>query len=170
MLECEQSKLKNASGRRLTQGLFYEFGNPDAPYTLKDSDFVAANGNTYRSMYDVYMSSTDEYEAAIRSVGSMGHWRMLTSQKWFMEGTSEVPSFEGLTRWRLDMAARDRSLAKQQLMQEAQNGSVTAQKELYQSSGKQLKSPEKTSKKGSQGLSDGNKVRSLVKRFESGGL
>lgn len=165
-LECDPKCLRNSTGRRLTQGLFYEFNNPNAPYTLRNQDFTSAKGVTYRSMYNVYMTSTDEYEAALRIVGSLGHWRMLTGLKWFTNGDESLSTeFEGLNQWRQDMAARDRCLAKQQLMEEAKNGSVTAQKEIFQSSGKVVKSSDSASKKRSQTPSGSSKVEALAKRF-----
>lgn len=112
-----------------TQGLFYEFGNTDAVYTLKGED-VTKGDKTYISLPKVYMESSDEYEAAMRLVGSMQHWRKLCSQAWFLDGI-DVHSFEGVKQLREDMVARDKSIAKQQLMAAAHEGNVTAMKTIY---------------------------------------
>lgn len=125
-----------------TQGLFYEFGNPDAAYTLKGED-VTKGDKTYVSLYRVYMSSVDEYEAGMRLVGSMQHWRKLCSQAWFHDGM-DVHSWEGIKQAREDMAARDKSLAKAQLAAAATQGNVTAMKTLYgESPAKQSGRPKK---------------------------
>lgn len=75
---------------QFTQALFVEF-NPDAPYTLRTRD-RERDGRKVISAYQVYMQSVDEYDAAMRLVGSLEHWRKLCSLKWFME---EVPDKGG---------------------------------------------------------------------------
>jgi hypothetical protein len=147
--------------------LFYEFNNPNAPYTLRDHDFISKKGKKYKSAYVVYMTSADEYEAAMRLVGSMGHWRMLCGLKWFMEGLEHGSGrLAGLNQWRLDMAARDQSIAKKQLMEEAKNGSVTAQKEIYQTASKSLKASDKSPQKKKHSSSETNRVQALADRFK----
>lgn len=121
--------LRGGNNIMFTQGLFYEFGNPDAVYTLKGED-VTKGDRTYTSLPKVYMESSDEYEAAMRLVGSMQHWRKLCSQAWFLNGI-DVHSFEGVKQLREDMSARDKSIAKQQLMAAAHEGNVTAMKTIY---------------------------------------
>ena len=118
-----------------TQALFYEFGNKDALYTLKARD-VQKDGKLYRSLYKLYMESVDEHEAALRFVGDLGHWRKLCSLSWFLDGAPHF-SWEGLKQMREDMAARDKSLAKRQLLEAAQEGNVTAMKVVYGESPKQ---------------------------------
>lgn len=133
----EQSiPLKASNNIMMTQGLFYEFQNPDAPYTLKNQD-VTKGDKTYVSIYRVYMESADEYEAAMRIVGSMQHWRKLCSQAWFLEGIDAF-SWEGIKQAREDMAARDKSLAKKQLLEAASEGNVTAMKTVYGDAPKQV--------------------------------
>lgn len=131
--DCKQQRVQLKVGRNLdaTQGLFYEFpGNKDdAAYTLKNED-VEYNGKQKVSAYQVYMHAIDEYDAAIKLVGSMKHWRKLCGLKWFIEGIPEH-SFEGLDSWREDMRLRDESRAKKQLMDSAMSGNVAAQKVLF---------------------------------------
>lgn len=93
-------------------------------YTLKEND------TDLPSAYKIYMSSADEYDAAIKILGSMRHWRRLCGLKWFMEGIP-MSGFDGLKAWRKDMEMRDKSTAKKQLMISAEDGNVSAQRALY---------------------------------------
>jgi hypothetical protein len=116
-----------------TKGLFYEWTyNPECIFTLRPYSFQK-NGKTYTSMYQVFMSCIDEYEAAERLLGSQAHWRKLSSIKWFAEGVAEW-GHEGLDSWREDMRARDESKAKAVLMEQAANGNVNAAKALMDKS------------------------------------
>ena len=121
--------LRGGSNRFLTEGLFYEYGNPDALYTLKTED-VHKDGKTYYSMYRVYMASTDEYEAADKLLGSQQHWDRLKSAKFFMKGDPKHNYGYGLERWREDMRRRDESEAKRVLMAQTKDGNVNAAKAL----------------------------------------
>lgn len=130
-------KYKASSGRRLTQGLFYEFSNADAPYTLRDTDFTNKKGKTYTSMAEIYRNSVDEYDAAIKLLGSWPHWEMLLKLDWFMNGTEVGGTiFEGVKAWREEMSRRDASKAKEQLQKAAVEGNIAAQKYLHDQSGK----------------------------------
>jgi hypothetical protein len=122
-------RLKGENGILLTQKLFLEFGDEQSPYTLKAQD-VEKDGVTYVSLYKVYMESADEYDAAMRLLGSMKHWRKLCGLKWFQEGWEEH-GFDGLNLMREDMMNRDRSLAKTELLKAANAGNVSAMKILY---------------------------------------
>lgn len=93
-------------------------------YTLRDQD------TDLPSAYRIYIGSVDEYEAALRIVGSTRHWRRLCGLRWFMEGIPEK-GFDGLKSWRKDMEMRDKSKAKKQLMESAEGGNVSAQRALY---------------------------------------
>lgn len=138
--DCKQQRVKLKVGQNndATQALFYEFPTgKNATYTLKNDD-VMYKDQLRVSAYQVYMHSVDEYDAAIKLVGSMKHWRKLCDLKWFMEGMPEH-SFEGLESWREDMALRDASLAKKQLQESAMSGNVNAQKILYGSTEKKPK-------------------------------
>ena len=142
--DCKQQRVKLKAGMNndATQALFYEFPTgKEATYTLKNDD-VMYKGSLRVSAYQVYMHSVDEYDAAIKLVGSMKHWRKLCGLKWFMQGMPEH-SFEGLESWREDMALRDASLAKKQLQESALGGNVNAQKILFGSTEK----PKKPQKK-----------------------
>lgn len=129
--DCKRQgvNLRLGNNVQATQGLFYEWGADEASYTLKNED-VIKDGNHYVSMYQVYMNSIDEYDAALKIVGSMQHWRKLCNLEWFREGIPQF-SFDGLEQWRKDMEARDKMKAKKLLIESAENGNVTAQKALY---------------------------------------
>lgn len=133
-------KYKASNGRRLTQGLFYEFNNPDAPYTLRDEDFTNAKGVTYKSAAAIYRSCVDEYDAAMKIVGSWAHWKMLLNLDWFVNGADLGGyDFDGIKAWREEMALRDASHSKALLQEQAENGNVTAQRYLNESSNKTTK-------------------------------
>jgi len=85
--------------------------------------------NGFPSAYLIYMNSIDETDAAIKIVGSLKHWRKLCKLKWFMNGDVTI-SFDGILNWRLDMAARDITLAKMILINSAKKGNVPAAKRL----------------------------------------
>lgn len=117
-------------GALKTELLFQETIKPDRldnyqpMYTLKEQD------TDLPSAYRIFMGSTDEYEAAMKIVGSMRHWRRLCGLKWFMDGIP-TSGFDGLRSWRKDMEMRDKSKAKRQLMDAAEAGVVSAQRALY---------------------------------------
>jgi hypothetical protein len=123
-------ELRGGNNIMLTQALFVEFGNKDAPYTMKHESY-----KSHKSIYEIYMESTDEYEAALKIVKNMVHWEKLCELKWFMEGLPEK-NIRGLRHWRDDMKRRDASLAKKQLMDEAKVGNVSAMRLLYETSNK----------------------------------
>ena len=111
--------LFDVRGHRRSASLFKEATQDTncAPiFTLKDHDIEG-----YPSAYVMYMESLDEYDAAMKIVGGMAHWRKLMSCKWFMDGDPEL-GFLGLTQWRKDMAARDASEAKRELLVHVRNG------------------------------------------------
>ena len=133
-------KYKAKTGRRLTQGLFYEFNNPDAPYTLRDEDFTNRAGKTYTSAAAIYRNAVDEYDAAIKLVGSWSHWKILLSLDWFVNGADLGGYiFDGIKCWREEMTVRDSSLSKKLLQEQADEGNVTAMKYLNELSGKTSK-------------------------------
>ena len=132
--ETDHIKLLGDNGIQLTQGLFVEF-SPEAPYTMQVRDKQTKNGHTAISAYRVYMESVDEYDAAMRLVGNLEHWRKLCGLKWFREGIAGVVSI-GLDQWREDMAMRDASTAKEQLIKNVQSSNVNASKFLYEASTK----------------------------------
>jgi hypothetical protein len=117
-------KLRGGNNVMLTQALFVEFGNKHAPFTMKHESY-----KDYVSFYEVYMNSVDEYDAAIKLVKNIVHWKKLCSLDWFMEGFPEI-NISGLRAWREDMKARDASSAKRTLMEQNNEGNVNAAKAL----------------------------------------
>ena len=138
--------MKGENGVYLTQGLFYEFNNQEAPYTLRDtgkkSHYVAQSGKRYLSVPHVYRNCIDEYEAAMELLGSWEHWKKLCSNKWFMEGKD---SLSGLVDWREEKVIQDKMLAKKALLEAIEDGNVAAAKLLYETTNKKtVGRPEKT--------------------------
>ncbi len=137
--------LRGANNILLTQALFVEFGNEDAPYTLK-MDHQERNGKQYISLCRVFLESADEYEAAMRLVGNWKHWQKLCENKWFSDGFDQF-NFEGVNSLRETMKMRDRSLAKTKLIEAVQQGSVTAAKILLDGSSTVVKKTQRKSPK-----------------------
>ena len=114
--------------RFMVRGIFKEMATSDdyePTYTLKLEDYKGLP-----SAYKIYMSSVDEYDAAIKLVGNMRNWRKLCDCAWFMQGVPEV-GHEGLEQWRKDMEMRDKSRSKAQLQDKALEGNVAAMTKLY---------------------------------------
>lgn len=157
--DYDASRLIQGNNNYATQGLFTETrikGRVQAMYTLKTRTHIK-NGIEFPSAYLIYMNSVDEYDAAIKLVGSLDHWRELCACTWFMHGSVPNCSFEGLIRWREDMEARDRSVAKRALLDAQAEGNVAAARYLHEKSGK-IKTPKKQIKKeGSSVLALANK-------------
>ena len=119
------------TGRLLVRALFWEMSTTSRRksipplYTLK---VQSAHG--LPSMYSIYMDSVDEYDAAMKVVGTMKAWRSLCEARWFRIGCKEH-GHEGLIQWRKDMEARDKSTAKKQLQEKADAGNVAAMTKIY---------------------------------------
>lgn len=159
--------LRASNGKYLTKGLFYEFNNPEAFYTLRPENHKAKNGKEYVSLYQIFMDSTDEHECAMETLGSKAHWKKLLACSWFMEGF-EFPSghgsrLDGLLEWRKDMKARDESKAKKALLVQVEEGNVAAAKAIIENS-KEKKPVGRTtkSKPESQIQSNSSRVLKLV--------
>lgn len=134
--EADQSVLLDDRQARKTETLFLESISSNSKkkyepiYTLREQEKQGLP-----SAYQIYMHSIDETDAALKLVGSLGHWRRLCGLKWFMEGAEQM-GHEGLRQWREDMKARDLSTAKRQLMDQAAGGNVNAAKKLMDEANK----------------------------------
>lgn len=126
--EADTSVLFDSQGRRKKQLLFYElnaFWEKYPPvYTLRNKEYKGLP-----SAYLIYMNSVDEYDAALKLVGNLDHWRILTSCEWFIEPDPDH-MFTGLAQWREDMKQRDASIAKAVLMKNAMKGDTNAAKAM----------------------------------------
>lgn len=129
------SRFKGDNGSYLTQALFYEFNNPDAEFTLRDTGkdalYTARSGKTYRSLAFIYRNSDSEYDCAINTLGSWEHWKKLCKQSWFMEGKANGIYFSGLNDWRAEKELADEAKAKKVLLQAIEDGDVQAAKFMY---------------------------------------
>jgi hypothetical protein len=81
------------------------------------------------SAYQIYMDSVDEYDAATKLAPNMKVWDTLVNCNWFREGDPRH-AHDGLKVWREHMKARDASLAKKILQEQAKEGNITAAKTL----------------------------------------
>jgi len=135
--------LLDSRGTLRTQSLFVEAIQPSSKkrytpmYNLSDKDRLSEG---LISAYHVYMNSVDEYDAAMRLVGSMKHWRRLCNCKWFVEG-DKSKGYEGLEQWREDMADRDASYAKRGIMASAKKGDTGAARLLLDINSRLAKRP-----------------------------
>ncbi len=123
MIEClfTEEELRGGGARFRTQSLFWEsksiYGDIAKPiYNLSPRD---KNGTL--SMYRIYMSYDNEYDAAMRILGYWAHWEMLCSHKPFMKK---------LEKWRSERTIREEALAHNILLEAARDGNVTAAKTL----------------------------------------
>lgn len=124
----DRSSLVDARGTYRTQSLFIEEIQDKVKkrytpvYNMSDKTRLEEG---LMSAYHIYMSSVDEYEAAMKLVGSMKHWRKLLDCSWFMEG-NPAKGYEGLNQWREDMADRDSMVVKRAIMKSAKKGDTGA--------------------------------------------
>ena len=129
------SKYKSTSGVLLTQGLFYEWSNQDAPFTLRDTGleptYTSNRGNEYLSLPYLYRNSNSEYDCAIELLGSWELWKKLTGLAWFMTGQIGNAQYSGLNDWRAEKELAEESKAKQVLMKAIEGGDVNAAWKLY---------------------------------------
>lgn len=139
---------KAPNGVQLTQGLFYEWNNPKAPYTLRSEDYTSRAGVEYKSVSAIYRTCNSEYEAAIQIVESWEHWKKLCTLDWFVTGQiSDNLKYQGLNDWKEEQELRKKSKSEEVLMSMVKEGNVTAAKFIYEQSGKQTKAGRPETKK-----------------------
>lgn len=125
-----KKRLVDKRNVQLTSALFKETfkqtKDPDIKpiYTLRDYDIEG-----YPSAYQIYIESVDEVDAAIKLLGSLSHWRKLTSLKWFMEGDPSI-GFSGLKQWREDKTLLEASMAKEVILSQCKSGNLSAAKSI----------------------------------------
>ena len=129
------SNYKSSTGQALTQGLFYEWNNPDAPFTMRDTglepQYTARSGKTYVSIPHLFRNSNSEYDCAIEVLGSWEHWKKLCNLDWFMTGAIMNTQLSGLNDWRIEKELAEESKAKEVLMHAIENGDIQAAKFIY---------------------------------------
>lgn len=83
-MKIDKNRLKDSTGRPLTQSLFLEIGydTEKAIYTLKDEDHEY-KGHTYYSLKQLYLEMEDptEYEFANTYLLGWQHWKRLKANK-----------------------------------------------------------------------------------------
>lgn len=127
MTQCiiPRDRLVSSNNIMRTQALFleYKYMNVssarvnDSVYNLKDFDWKGT-----LSMQNIYVSCVSEYEAAMTLVGSWNHWLKLKRCTWFK------PYLEA---WEMQRKLREETQAKQQLLEAAEDGNVTAAKAIF---------------------------------------
>lgn len=161
--EQPQVRLLADNGIQLTKGLFREWGKDCGPYTMYPRNrFI--DGKEFISAYLVYMDSVNEYEAAMRLVGDMNHWRKLTEVDWFRNGVHNGTQFitPGLLSWREDHRMKREAKALKALQAAQDNGSVPAAKYLHELSSKVVNGK----KKPSQSEEEVKEIKNLLKRVK----
>jgi hypothetical protein len=160
------SKYKADNGIQLTQGLFYEFNKPDAPYTLRSEDYVSKKGMEYKSVSALYRGCDSEYEAAILIVESWEHWKKLCSLDWFVNGheTSAGLKYQGLNDWKEEQELRKKAESETKLMGMVKEGNVTAAKFMFEQHGKQATKGRPETKKPKEKTSNVERLYAGVKR------
>lgn len=119
----DKSKLSDAMGRPLTQGLFLELGYKDsAIYTLKDYDHEW-EGKKYPSLKKIYLEMEDvtEYDFASQHLMGWKQWQRICENKALAEHVGE---------WREELEYKLRSRAAKQMIEQAGSGSYQATKWL----------------------------------------
>jgi len=113
-----KNRLRGPQGHYLTQGLFKElYMNDDAPFTLREDDREG-----YIAIKPHFVNAATEYDAALTILGSWEHWTRLKKTKWF------APYFDA---WEAERNLREETEAKKILIEEAENGNITAAKAIY---------------------------------------
>lgn len=167
-LEDDKAVLKDPRGVQRTETLFHGINRLEHKYPSLYS-LTEEEKRGLPSAYYIYMNSVDETEAALKLVGTIKHWRKLCNLKWFMNGEMRF-GFEGILKWREDMAMRDISLAKEVLMTNAKKGDTAAARKLldeYKSQtpinrvGRPRKGEDREPKSG---MFDANKIAELHSR------
>ena len=132
------SKYKADNGIQLTQGLFYEWNKPDAPYTLRSEDYTSRKGVEYKSVSAIYRQCDSEYDAAMKIVESWEHWKKLCSLPWFATGhvTASGLRYQGLVDWKEEQDLRKKAEAESVLMDMIKEGNVTAAKFIFEQNNK----------------------------------
>lgn len=131
------SKYKGENGVLLTRGLFYEWNNPDAPFSLRDTGeeeyYVARSGKKYQSFPYLFRKYDDEYEFAIAVLGSWEHWKKLKSldNSWFLTGEANGTQYTGLNDWLEEQQRKEEMLAKKVLLKKIEDEDGQAAKFLY---------------------------------------
>ena len=164
------SEYKSSTGVAFTQALFYEWNNPDAIYTMRDSGlspvYVARSGKEYQSLPYIFRNSNSEYDCAIDTLGSWEHWKKLCNLEWFMTGAIMNAQLSGLNDWRVEKELAEESRAKKVLMQAIESGDIQAAKFIYDKKTKattvKAGRPEKKVPKKTKGT-----VLTLAKKLES---
>lgn len=133
------------NGVLYTKQLFFEWGNQDAPFSMRDTGdepfYKARSGKEYQSLPWLYRNSISEYECAIAALGSWEHWKKLCGIKWFQTGVINGSPFSGLDMWREEKQIADASEAKKVILEAIKTGDLQAAKFLFDKTLKKENNP-----------------------------
>ena len=149
----DKSVLRSRNNQCLTAAIFLERTLWSMEQRIKDGTWdhspLYTLGEWGRegcvSAYQIFIHSLDEYEAAMKIVGSMYHWESLCQKKWFTKH---------LVVWRKHLAMKDLSLAKKTILIDVQNGDGPSAKKIMDLSLKVLQSEEPKTKPKKSGKKD----------------
>jgi hypothetical protein len=161
------SKFKGENGTYLTRGLFIEWLDEDAPFSMRDTGeemyYVNRKGNKYISLPYMFRNSVDEYDCALQTLGSWEHWKKLKGIEWFNTGKINGSEYTGLNDWIAEKELADEMKAKEVLMQAVKEGDVQAAKFMYD---KKTKKPQGRPEKKAPSVSKSS-VLSIAKNIKA---
>lgn len=162
----DKSKLTDANGIPMTQGLFLEMGyNTDlAVFTLKDRDHDY-KGHIYPSLKKLYLEESDPTEYLFASKYLLGyqHWKRLVNNKML---------YKHIEEWREELEIKLRAEAVRALinMTSSENGNFQAAKFLADRGWDRNKvgrpSKEEMEKRAAIGLKVEDEFKADIKRLE----
>lgn len=166
--ECEvdKTKLRSSGGQMKTEGLFWEKAckinnlpnrkTPTPVFTLKDYPH-----KDLPSLYEIYIDSATEYEAALRALGSWKHWKKLTRCQFFKPYLDE---------WREERSLREEAMAKTALLESLLDGNVSAAKTILDEKKRKVAgrpSNDEVTGELKRVVEDHNQLSSIVERMQS---
>jgi len=118
----DKSKMIDATGRYLTQGLFYEveYDHTFAQFTLASNDKEVA-GRTYPSIKRLFLEMEDitEYEFALKYFVDFPHWQKICNNATLRKH---------IDAWRVELELKLRARALKNLVGQAEKGNFNAAK------------------------------------------
>ena len=135
---CEEQQVRSpVNNRRRTKALFDEMipwsskKKYPAVYTLQEQDKWDPYWEVWLpSAKQIYLHSSDEYDAAKRLVVSVEHWNLLITLDWFINGNPKDPTWTSLQQWREEHRIAKESETLAALQAKANEGNVAAMKIL----------------------------------------
>jgi hypothetical protein len=121
-----RSKIK---GTYLTRELFIELADPRLKGNKPLYTLCTRDKGEYKSLYQIYMDSSDDYEFAMTAFKSWGQFQYLLSKEWFRKPYAKI-GFPGFDCWVAEKKAKEVSVLNTWLKAKAAEGNVIAMKTL----------------------------------------